>query len=214
MVWILYVPLMIIIMLICYITNPIVVLFADEEGELHGIWKYWQTWDDSLDSKFMMTEVVPKRFKFLDYKWANKYESYQDTETLKEFNKVIEKVRLQSGARFTFKERIQRYCCRVLWLTRNCAYGFAYYLFNIEGDRKDLYIEEQFETESEEKHLAYDPTQSIIVRPWTYKFYTHIIGNFYITGYLGWKIPYWQQDGKYNAMIANRIVPRFKPRNA
>ena len=213
MVWALYVPLMLIIMVICYLTNPIVVLFADEEGELHGFLKYWQTWDDSLDSKFMMTEVVPKSFPFLDYGWADKYESYQDKETLKEYNKVIEKVRLKPGATFTLKERIQRYFCRVLWLTRNCAYGFAYYMFNTEGDRKDLYMAEQYETDTEEKTFAYDPTQSILVRPWTYRFYLNVFGDFYITGYLGWKIPFWQTEGKYNAMIANRIVPRFKGRN-
>lgn len=34
--WFLYAPLQLLIMIICYITNPIVVLFADENGELHG----------------------------------------------------------------------------------------------------------------------------------------------------------------------------------
>lgn len=35
--WFLYAPLQLICMVICYITNPIVVLFADENGELHGL---------------------------------------------------------------------------------------------------------------------------------------------------------------------------------
>ena len=34
--WFLYAPLQLLIMIICYITNPIVVLFADKDGELHG----------------------------------------------------------------------------------------------------------------------------------------------------------------------------------
>lgn len=34
--WFLYAPLQLICMMICYITNPIVVLFANENGELHG----------------------------------------------------------------------------------------------------------------------------------------------------------------------------------
>lgn len=41
--WFLYAPLQLLIMIICYITNPIVVLFADENGELHGFLKKWQT---------------------------------------------------------------------------------------------------------------------------------------------------------------------------
>ena len=211
MIWLLYFPLMMIIMVVCYITNPIVVLFSNEEGELPGFLKYWQTWDDSLDSMFFMTEVVPKSFPILDYNWANKYEHYQDKETLKEYNKIIDKSRLKPGAVFSIKERIQRYFCRTLWLTRNCAYGFAYYMFNVSGNIKDLHIEEENIDKTGEKRFAYDPTQSILVRPWTYKFYTHIFGNFYISGYLGWKIPLWQKNGKYNAMIANRIIPEFGP---
>lgn len=213
MLWIFYFIAMIIIMLICYITNPIVVLFADEEGELHGFLKYWQTWDDSLDSKFMMTEVVPNKWygKYLDYKWDTKYEFYQDTETLKEFGHVIDKVRLRPGATFSTKERIQRYFCRVLWLSRNCAYGFAYYLLNANGNIEDLYIKQQNVDSTGELIIAYDKKESILTRPWTLKFYKHIVGPLYIHGYLGWKIPIWHDNGRYNAMLANRLVPRFKP---
>lgn len=211
MIWIIYFPLMILTMLICYITNPIVVLFADEEGELHGFLKYWQTWDDSLDSKFMMTEVVPEKYKFLDYGWADKYEFYQDTETLKEYGKVIDKVHLKEGATFTTKERIQRYFCRVLWLMRNCAYGFAFYVFSAEGEIKDLHIHEENVDQVGEKIYAYDINENILTKPWTYKFYNSFIGGLYITGYLGWKIPIWQNEGKYKAMIANRIAFRTHP---
>ena len=31
-------------------------------------------------------------------------------------------------------ERIQRYFCRLLWLCRNNAYGFRYYIFGKEVD--------------------------------------------------------------------------------
>ena len=49
--WFLYAPLQLLIMIICYITNPIVVLFADKDGELHGFLRKWQTFDDSCDSE-------------------------------------------------------------------------------------------------------------------------------------------------------------------
>ena len=59
MIWLLYVPINLLIMLVCYITNPIVVLFATETGELKGFLNYWQTHDDSLDPAFFVKEKVP-----------------------------------------------------------------------------------------------------------------------------------------------------------
>lgn len=197
-------------MIICYVTNPIVVLFADEVGELKGFLHYWQTWDDSLDSEFMMKEVVPNSLygKFINYDWDSKYESYKDTETLKEYGHVIDKVRLREGATFSTKERIQRYFCRVLWIMRNCGYGFAFYMFGASGDIKDVKVVSQ---EGNEKLNAYDTNSNWLTRNWSYKFYEKLFGNVYVAGYLGWKIPIWHDEGKYKAMIVNRVVLRFHP---
>lgn len=208
--WLIYFIGNMLAMVICYITNPIVVLFADEEGELHGFWHYWQTWDDSLDSMYMMKNVVPNKWykDYLDYNWDSKYESYQDTETLKDIQQVIEKVRLKPNATFTFKERLQRYCCRVLWLTRNCGYGFAFYVFSASGNIEDLNI---VYNKNEEEKLAYEKDKSIFTRNFTHKFYIRIVNDVYLAGYWGWKIPIWHSSGKYTAMIANRIALGFKP---
>lgn len=201
-------------MIICYLTNPIVVLFADKVGELKGFWHYWQTWDDTLDSQYMMTEVIPKKFSKLDYGWSDKYEPYQDTETLKEYNAVINRVKLKKYAKFSKKEKLQRYLCRVLWITRNCAYGFAHDIFNAKGDLKDITFWKYIDYgDGDHFHFCYDKSKNILVRPWACRFYKRVFGNFYITGNLGWKIPYWHREGKYCAMIANRVVPRFKPNN-
>lgn len=66
--WFLYAPLQLLIMIICYITNPIVVLFSDENGELHGFLRKWQTFDDSCDSegsaKQIKTGGKPPSFLF------------------------------------------------------------------------------------------------------------------------------------------------------
>lgn len=48
--WFLYAPLQLLIMIICYITNPVIVMFADKDGELHSFLRRWQTFDDSCDS--------------------------------------------------------------------------------------------------------------------------------------------------------------------
>lgn len=58
--WFIYAPLQLLIMIICYITNPIVVLFADKDGELHGFLRKWQTFDDSCDSEDCVTKYVPE----------------------------------------------------------------------------------------------------------------------------------------------------------
>jgi hypothetical protein len=62
MVWIFYFIGSFLAMVLCYLTNPIVCLFSDEYGELHGFLKYWQTWDDSLNPRFFVVEKAPRIF--------------------------------------------------------------------------------------------------------------------------------------------------------
>lgn len=61
--------LQLICMLICYLTNPIVVLFANKEGELPKVLRLWQTWDSSLDNRQYVLYDCPKflRYDFDDY---------------------------------------------------------------------------------------------------------------------------------------------------
>ena len=123
--WICYAILAFLVSLVCYVTNPIVVLFCDENGELPSFLKYWQTWDDSCDSQYFMSDVCPK---FLDYGYDKHYVHvyrHMDDWTNRKRHYSIKKF----GTSFTFKEKLQRYICRVWWLTRNCGYGFAFYLF-------------------------------------------------------------------------------------
>lgn len=120
---------------LCYLTNWLIVLFADNRGELHGIWHLWQTWDDSLDVSWFVKETVPE---CLRYDFDKHYdEGREATEWLKAHNRdkgcVIDK-----GVKFSLVERLQRYCCRVLWLYRNCGYGFAFYLFGTDCRASDL----------------------------------------------------------------------------
>lgn len=159
-----------------------------------------------------MTEVVPEKYKSLDYKWTTKYKDYQDTVTLKRYHKVIDKVALlDENTPWTFKEEVQRYLCRVLWLMRNPGYGFAFWIFGKEGKIENMKI--LFNQDPGGDHeftFAWDTSKNILVRPWTCRFYQKILPKFFITGYIGWKIPYWQEDGEYKAMLATRIVPRFR----
>ena len=209
MIWFLYLPIILIIMIICWLTNWIVVLFADENGEIKNKFLHlWQTWDDSLDSKFFMTQVVPKKYPFLDYNWEDKYVSIQDTKTLGQYGHTIEKVLIINH--FTLKERIQRYFCRVLWLMRNPAYGWSFYIFGITANKNELYFAKNINESNNEFVFAYDKSKNILIRPWTLRLYKCIYKNFYITAYLGWKLQWWSASDRLKSMIAYRIVPRLE----
>ena len=128
--WLLYLLPATVITIICYLTNPFIVLFADDKGDLHGFLHLWQTWDDSLDSKFFMTECVPR---CLDYGYDEHYMQIVGTD---EWTKKYGRTRYFSIGRmraaWTTKQKLQRYICRVLWLYRNCAYGFMMYWFGAD----------------------------------------------------------------------------------
>lgn len=133
--WLLLFPVNIFMSLVCYLTNPMVVLFADERGELHGVWRYWQTWDDSLDVEWFVKETVPRFFR---YDFSKHYVSDREqTVELAQVNRDKGCV-ICIDDNFTCKERLQRYICRVLWLTRNCGYGFAFWLFGCNHCGTDL----------------------------------------------------------------------------
>ena len=126
MLWFIFYPMNLMLSILCYLTNWLAVLFADERGELHGSWLYWQTWDDSLDVEWFVKETVPKIFR---YDFDKHYVSTREApEYLKPLGRDKGAVKCISNE-FTLKERVQRYFCRVLWLYRNNGYGFAFYWF-------------------------------------------------------------------------------------
>ena len=116
--WFLYAPLQLLIMIICYITNPIVVLFADKDGELHGFLRKWQTFDDSCDSEDCVTKYVPKWIRYDFYKYYRSEKQYDPN-----YGRIIKKS--INIAQLSLIDKLKRYCCRLFWLSRNCAYGFA-----------------------------------------------------------------------------------------
>lgn len=111
----------------CYITNPIVVLFCDEYGNLPKYFRLWQTYDNCLDVEWLITEkCVPKIFRY-DFNKHYKYHLEDKTD-----GKLIAGYVDLLDPNFSTVERIQRYFCRLLWLCRNNAYGFRYYIFGKE----------------------------------------------------------------------------------
>lgn len=133
--WVLYCILDVLFNIICYITNPIVLLFADEKGNLPKIFKWWENWDDHLDVEWMISEHhVPKWAEYdfnRHYKYYSEWEALEKTGVYKGFVVILD-------PNFTLKERFQRYVCRLVWLYRNCAYGFSYYVTGRDVDGSQL----------------------------------------------------------------------------
>ncbi len=182
--------------LICYLTNWFVVLFADEEGELPFIFKGWQTWDDSLDVDWFVKETVPS---ILHYDFDNKYTRYySSSDSLRTVNRVRMYTALKEGASFSILERIQRYCCRVLWLYRNCGYGFSFWLFGANVDSREM----EYQADTGDYTYGKDAKGHFI-----YKNDRVFCKWFRWCIFVGWKID--NSLGYHRAMIANRIAVRF-----
>jgi hypothetical protein len=196
MKWILYFPLNTFFTILCYLTNWAVTPFCDERGELHGVLRYWQTWDDSCDVEFFVKEKVPR---FLRYDFDKHYQSARErTQELDKYNRDKGCVIIIND-NFSIVERIQRYFCRTLWLYRNCSYGFAFFLFGIDADYSDLNVKRVDYPNGDwyEKVTG----QGGWNNPWK------LTGHFgWISFYLGWKLFGWNGPTRY--MIAGRVILR------
>ena len=203
LLWFIYFLLSIVFMVLCYLTNPFVVPFADINGELPSFLKYWQTWDNSV----FCSDSVFHAPKFLQYDWAKHYKEYKDSDS---YLRSVNRVRWYCvciDPNFTLWERIQRYCCGTLWLTRNCSYGFCFYLLGLN-------ISPNLEIRQSEHTLFVRE----IFAPglWGAFMYKNTAKIFSAFGYevhwnnlIGWKI---DTDAQFDtrAMIANRVAFFFE----
>lgn len=200
-------------MLLCYITNPIVVLFCDKYGNLPRVFRLWQTYDNCLDVDWMIYEnKVPKIFH---YDFNKHYKYLMEVKTEEEF--IPGHVVLLDDD-FTIKERIQRYFCRLLWLYRNCAYGFAYNLLGIEyigseqrvlinrnKNNKELYVSFLEDKNGIDRYFCVKSSENWLLPIIDKKFRFDI--------YMGWKLSGTSDyNKKKRAMIAVRINPFLTPK--
>lgn len=195
-------------MVLCMLTNPIVVLFCDKYGNLPRIFRLWQTYDNCLDIDWMIYEnKVPKIFQ---YDFNKHYKYYMES---KNNDEMIPGHVVILDDNFTIKERIQRYFCRVLWLYRNCAYGFAYNLLGIEFIGKQQYVLENSRGNGKELFVSYLQNPKGLKRYFSVKckeiWVCPIINKkFRMDMYMGWKLSGTQNyTNKKRAMLAVRISP-------
>ena len=202
-IWFIYFLISLVCMILCYVTNPFVVPFADISGELPSLLKYWQTWDNSVFCR----ESVENAPEFLQYDWARHYEEHIDSDP---YLQSVNRKRWYVSCidpNFSLWERIQRYFCGVLWLTRNCSYGFSFYMLGLTVS-PTLEIKESANTK-----FVREVYGQGLWGAWEYKNTAPIFTAFGWTVHwnnlLGWKI---DESAKYDtrAMIANRIALYFE----
>lgn len=170
-------------MLICYLTNPLVVLFADKEGELPKALRLWQTWDSSLDNRKYVLYDCPK---WLSYD----FDDYYDVDTIPIGHGRSQKV-VWLKKPFPRRLWLKHYINRVFWLYRNCGYGFAFYLFGVDTDPTTI--------RRKGSHFA------VAANAFRYKNDDPISTHWRWCIYLGWKFDFYSPC---RAMIATRFTVR------
>lgn len=168
-------------MVLCYLTNPLVVLFADRQGELPKVLRLWQTWDSALDNRQYVLYDCPR---WLSYDFDDYYECSAIPIGHGRSQKVV---RIKKP--FPRSLWLKRYLNRVFWLYRNCGYGFAFYLFGM--DTKPETIRRKGE------HFA------ISANAFRYKNDDPISTHWKWCIYLGWKFDFYDPC---RAMIATRLT--------
>ena len=201
MKWLLLLPFQLLCMILGYLTDWFVVFFANEVGELPRFLKYWQTWDSTLDNK----EYVEKNcFSWCRYNYS---EYYEETKILlPEYNRD-KRIAIQKKE-LPWKDKIKRYFCRMCWLYRNNAYGFAFYWFGINTVGNEIvYLIDIDRNSSNRTYLAYEKGHSIWITPWVFSCSARINSWCEWNTYIGWKMN--QEPKSQRSMIAHRIAIDF-----
>lgn len=183
---------------IAYVTDPFVLLFADEVGNLPGWALWWENWDDHLDVDWMVYEHhVPK---FAEYDFNRHYCYHDEYEAERLICEHRGYVDLLDG-NFTLKERFQRYVCRLWWLWRNNAYGFSYYVTGVDVCKDDVV---KVKTVENDGYIWYETDNAFC-----YKDGRKSFGSCYWDNFIGWKMQNVEHDVE-RCMLAFRITPFSK----
>lgn len=194
--WFVYAIIDLLFNAICYITNPIVVLFADDYGKLPSICRWWANWDDDLDVDWMVYDHhVPS---FAEYDFNKHYRYHDEWEAEAITGKHHGFVELLDD-NFTLWERFQRYVCRLAWIYRNCAYGFSYYVTGVTVDGADIVKHATFKKDG---YLYYTAPNA-----WVYRYNQKSYGTHKWKIFLGWKIQDFKSTETKRCMLAFCINP-------
>lgn len=199
MTYIFYLILDIMFTLICYVTNPVVILFSNEHGELPYPLRWWQTYDNCIDIPHTINSGVPKLFRY-DFDKHYKYTpEFKNKYAMKPgYVEIL-------APNFTVWEKIQRYFCRNVWLYRNTAYGFSYevcgrYVF---ADKVKTYVDYNYAKNDKCYIAVVNDNRIFLNKTWSIFYTKKYCKWFYLRIYLGWKF----KGTAGQSMIAFHINP-------
>lgn len=172
---------------LCYLTNPLMVLFADKDGELPSFLRLWQTWDSSLDNRQYVLHDCPRWLSY-DFNEYFACSVMHDALTI-DYGRTHKVVTLKKP--FPLRLKLKHYLNRVFWLYRNCGYGFAFYLFGVDTDPKTI--------RRKGEHF------SVCSNAFRYKNDDPMSTHWRWCIYLGWKYDFY---ASCRAMIATRFTVR------
>lgn len=187
--------------IIAYLTNWLVVFFADECGQLPKCLKWWQTYDNPLDVEWMVTEGKVPKFARYDFKRHYEYH-YED----KGDNYMKPGYVILRDPNFTLWERFQRYVCRLYWIYRNSNYGFSYYVNGRVVDAEKQDILEDVNTENTRIFKSIVNDGDWWSRTWCYYYEAPYCKYFKIRVYLGWKL-----KSVHRGTVRHQIALFFNP---
>ena len=193
--WLLMAVIDVLFNVIAYVTDPFILLFADEVGNLPGWALWWANWDDHLDVDWMIDEGHVPGFARYDFHRHYRYHPPEEAERL--IGEHRGDVDLLDG-NFTWHERFQRYICRLWWLWRNNAYGFSYYVTGVDVCKADIV---KIKTEEADGYIYY-----VTDYAWVYKDERPSFCGLRWDNFVGWKMQSVQKDVK-RCMLAFRITP-------
>lgn len=194
--WLLYTIADIIFNIIAYLTNPFVLLTADDLGNMSSFFdRYWGNWDDRLDIDWMIDEGhVPKIFCYDFHKHYKYHDPYEAEKLIGEYRGYVDLL----DPNFTLWERVQRYFCRLIWLYRNNAYGFSYYVTGIDINAGDVV---KVKTEDKDGYTWYVTDYAFCYKDERPNFFGMKWDN-----YVGWKFKSMDHPTE-RCMLAVRITP-------
>lgn len=143
------------------------------------------------------TITLPREYLVWWLRWFQTHDNAVDEYWWGLFTKssIIPYVRNASDFDYP-KDAFLRYLCRVLWLWRNCAYGFHYHLLSRKLD------DTEFLSERGNKDAGYWHKVTVRHSSWQVKANIPIIKKLYVSLNFGWK----KHDGFDWCMYANRII--------
>lgn len=193
--WLVYAVIDVLFNIVCYLTNPIVVLTSSEYGNLPRLLIWWDNYDDCLDVEYFVKDHAPHWARYdydRHYKFHSNVESLQTRGIYKSYVDILDPY-------FTFKERLQRYICRVLWLYRNNAYGFSYYVTGVVVKAEDVI---KIKTSEVNGYTWYKTSYAFCYKDERPSFFGMRWDN-----YVGWKLNWLKAGEEERCMLAVRITP-------